>query len=38
MVEYKGVVIYQPSIVRAWSIGKDTKIGAFCDIGKDVQK
>lgn len=34
---YKDVIIYQPSVVRAWSIGKGTKIGAFCDIGKDVQ-
>lgn len=29
-------VIYEPTVNRAKSIGRGTKIGAFCDIGKDV--
>lgn len=29
-------IIYQPTVNRAKSIGYGSKIGAFCDIGKDV--
>ena len=37
MATRKGVTIYQPVYIHPTAkVGKGTKIGAFCDIGKDV--
>ena len=32
----KDYKVYEPTVNRATSIGKGTKIGAFCDIGENV--